>query len=43
MKQRYSSEKFAIEGKIHELKAVKTNLNQSLEKGIGAFAEFYVL
>jgi site-specific DNA recombinase len=39
MKQRYSSEKSAIEGKIHELKAVKTNLNQSLEQGVGVLAD----
>ena len=39
MKQRYSSEKSVIEAKIHELKAVKTNLNHTLEKGVGVLAD----
>jgi site-specific DNA recombinase len=39
MKQRYTSEKSAIESKIHDLKAVKTNLNQTLEKGVGVLAD----
>jgi site-specific DNA recombinase len=39
MKQRYSSEQTAIEGKLNELKVVKSNLNQSLEKGVGVLAD----
>ena len=39
MKHRYSSEKSALEGKIHELKAVKSNMNQSLEKGVVVLAD----
>ena len=35
MKQRYSSEKVLTEKKLNEFRTVKSNLNQSLEKGIG--------
>jgi site-specific DNA recombinase len=39
MKQRYSFEKSTIEAKIRELRAVKTDLNQSLERGVGVLAD----
>jgi site-specific DNA recombinase len=35
MKHRYSSEKASTKRKLNELRVVKSNLNQSLEKGIG--------
>ena len=39
MKQRYSLEKAGIEGKLNELKVVKSNMNQSIENGVGVLAD----
>lgn len=38
MKHRYSEEKASIEGKIYELKAIKSDTNKSLEKGVGVLS-----
>lgn len=39
MKQRCTSEKTSIERKLNEIKAVNSNLNKSLEKGVGILAD----
>jgi site-specific DNA recombinase len=39
MKHRYSSERASTEGKLTEMKGVKSNLNKSLEKGVGVLAD----
>jgi site-specific DNA recombinase len=41
LKQRLYSEKFAIEDKIQELKAVKSSMNQLLEKGVDVLADIH--
>jgi site-specific DNA recombinase len=39
MKQKCTSEKASVERRLNEIRAVKSNLNQSLEKGVGVLAD----